>query len=74
MEEAAKRYQGQQLQKINMCRLALKVTFLSDIAAVDGKRILLAYFRGQEHRASGRHSRIHWPPMGTLPKTYWDLW
>jgi hypothetical protein len=74
MEVASSLYQGQQLVQINMCRIHLQVTYLSDITSVDGKRILLAYYEGKEHQASGRQSRLHWPPIGELPKTWWDLW
>lgn len=39
MEVAVTMYSGTQLFQINMCRLSLKVMLLSDIAAVDGRRI-----------------------------------
>ena len=74
MSVAATLYSGTQLYQINMCRLSLKVTFLSDIASVDGKRILLSYYMGKSHQESGRRTRINWPPVGTLPNTWWDLW
>jgi len=68
MDVAASMYNGVQLRQINMCRIALKVTFLSDISSVDGKRILLAYYHGKSHSESGRISRLNWPPVGELPK------
>lgn len=74
MEVAVDMYTGGQLQQINMCRIALKVTFLSDIASVDGKRILLAYYNGKHHSESGRRTRLHWPPMGEVPQAWWLLW
>ena len=74
MEVATKLYSGIQLHQINMCRLALKVVLLSDIASVDGKRILLAYYHGRPHNESGRRSRLNWPPVGELPKQWWKVW
>lgn len=49
MDVAAAMYDGEQLRRLNSCRMALQVTFLSDIASVDGHRILLAYYEGKEH-------------------------
>ena len=74
MEVAASMFSGAQLAQINMCCLALQVIFLSDIASVDGKRILLSYYQGKHHREAGRRTRINWPPIGPLPKEWWDLW
>ena len=74
MDTASQMYSGQQLSQINMCRIALKVTWLSDIAAVDGRRILLAYYNGKEHKESGRRTRLNWPPVGQLPRQWWQLW
>lgn len=74
MEVAETMYSGTQLSQINMCRIALQVIFLSDIASVDGRRILLSYYKGKPHIESGRRTRINWPPVGTLPNAWWDLW
>jgi hypothetical protein len=74
MDIAHQMYSGQQLLQINMCRLALQVTYLSDIASVDGRRILLAYYNGNEHRESGRRTRLNWPPVGKLPAQWWKIW
>mmetsp|Transcript_750 Transcript_750/g.1137 ORF Transcript_750/g.1137 Transcript_750/m.1137 type:complete len:528 (+) Transcript_750:190-1773(+) len=74
MDVANTMYKGQQLLKINQCRIALKVTYLSDIASIDGKRILLAYYQGRQHLESGRRTRLQWSPVGQLPKSWWDLW
>ena len=74
MTVAAQLYDGTDLFKINQCRIALKVTYLSDITSVDGKRILQAYYIGKGHSDAGRQSRLQWPPMGTLPRSHWILW
>ena len=74
MDVASQMYSGQKLYQINMCRIALQVTWLSDISAVDGKRVLLAYYNGKEHRESGRRTRLNWPPVGELPSKWWQLW
>ena len=74
MDIAASMYSGKQLLQINMCRLALKVLYASDISSVDGKRVLLAYYEGKAHKESGRYTRLQWPPVGTLPKSWWALW
>ena len=74
MAVAATMYQGAELQQINLCPISLRVTFLSDIATGGGKRIILAYYDGKEHRESGRQARLSWPPVGPLPKQWWNLW
>lgn len=71
---ASTMYEGDQLRQINLCRIALQATFLSDIAAVDGKWILLNYYEGREHKYSGPRSQLNWPPLGTLPQRWWKLW
>ena len=74
MEVAAELYEEQQLYQINMCRLALQVIYFSDITAVDGRRLLLSYYNGAGHSASGRRTRLNWPPIGELPAKWWDQW
>jgi len=67
-------YSGPNLLKINQCRISLQVTFLLDIASVDGRRILLAYHNGKGHADSGRYTKLKWPPIGSLPPAYWKIW
>ena len=74
MELASTMYHGKQLYQINQCRIYLQVTYLSDIVSVDGKRILLSYYKGTGHNDAGRTPRLNWPPMGTLPQQHWALW
>ena len=74
MDIAHRMHSGQQLMQLNMCRLALQVTFVSNIASVDGQRILLAYYNGKAHEESGRRTRLNWPPIGELPAQWWKLW
>ena len=74
MEVAARMYAGKDLLQINQCRIKLQVTYLSDIASVDGKRILRAYHTRQGHIEVGRRTRLHWPPIGHLPRKHWKLW
>mmetsp|Transcript_20247 Transcript_20247/g.28843 ORF Transcript_20247/g.28843 Transcript_20247/m.28843 type:complete len:463 (+) Transcript_20247:2603-3991(+) len=74
MSVANTMYRGTQLVQLNQCRLFLQVTYLSDIASVDGTRILLSYYNGRGHSDTGRNTRLTWPPMGDLPQQYWALW
>lgn len=74
MTVASRLYDGESLRRINMCRIAIQVTFLSDIAAVDGRKILYGYYNGNEHQMSGRRSCLNWPPVGELPASWWSLW
>ena len=74
MTAASHYYDGEALRRINMCRIYLKVTFLSDIAAVDGQKVLYNYYAGNEHQLSGRRSCLNWPLVGDLPKSWWTLW
>jgi len=41
MDVAASFYEGTQLRQINLCKLAIQATFLSDLASVDGKASFL---------------------------------
>lgn len=74
MDMAATMYDGESLPRINMCHIALQVTLLSDIYAANGRRILLGYYNGRPHEESGHHSQLHWPPVGELPASWWELW
>ena len=74
MDIASTMYTGSELRKINDCRISLQVTYLSDIAAVDGRCILLAYYNGKGHKDAGHNTRLNWPPIGNLPQSHWKLW
>jgi len=74
MDVASTMYRDHHLVQINQCRVYLQVTFLSDIASVDGTRILLLYYNGKGHSDMGRSTRLHWPPIGDLPQQHWALW
>mmetsp|Transcript_22446 Transcript_22446/g.32149 ORF Transcript_22446/g.32149 Transcript_22446/m.32149 type:complete len:919 (-) Transcript_22446:249-3005(-) len=74
MDLADQMFGGTHIQQINKCRLALQVTYISDITSVDGKRILQAYYDGKGHTAAGRKTRLNWPPIGELPACYWTTW
>ena len=74
MDIASEIYSGEQLRRLNLCHISLQVTFISDILTVDGRRILLNYYNGNAHQYSGRRSRLNWPPVGDLPKSWWLLW
>ena len=74
MDLAEHMYGNTHLMQINQCRLALQVTYLSDITSVDGKRILPAYYNGKGHIEAGRKTRLNWPPTGDLPSAHWARW
>mmetsp|Transcript_2309 Transcript_2309/g.3520 ORF Transcript_2309/g.3520 Transcript_2309/m.3520 type:complete len:290 (+) Transcript_2309:912-1781(+) len=74
MDVASTMYSDHHLVQINQCRVYLQVTFLSDIASVDGTRILLLYYNGKGHSDTGRITGLHWPPIGDLPQQHWALW
>ena len=74
MDLADQMFGSTHLHQINQCRIALQVTYLSDITSVDGKRILPAYYDGRGHEEVGRRTRLNWPPIGPLPSSHWALW
>jgi ribonuclease HI len=61
-----------QLQKINACRMYLRVTRLSDIASADGRHIRMECLKGQQLHAF--QSKMRWPRQGNPPKNWWTLW
>ena len=61
-----------ELQRMNACRMFLKVNRLSDIANADGKFLREECLKGQQ-----RHffrSATKWPRQGNPPKSWWTLW
>ena len=61
-----------QLQRINACRMFLRVTRLSDIASADGTYIRPECLKGNEIHAF--RSTMRWPRQGRPPKVWWNLW
>jgi len=55
--------------KINACRMALKVIFLSDITTLNGKEILPEVYEGR----ISRESTMKWPKQ-SIPNGWWKLW
>jgi hypothetical protein len=61
-----------QLQRINACRMFLRVTRLSDIASAGGTHIRNKCFQGQENHLF--RSTMRWPRHGRPPKVWRKLW
>jgi ribonuclease HI len=61
-----------QLQRINACRMFLRVTRLSDIASADGKSLRKECLMGRQ--ANPFVSTMRWPRQGKPPKVWWSLW
>jgi hypothetical protein len=61
-----------QLQRINACRMFLRVTRLSDIACAAGTHIRGECLQGQEIHLF--RSTMRWPRQGRPPKVWWNLW
>jgi hypothetical protein len=64
-------YVGQELRWLNMCRLYLKVSWLSEICSGDGIRIIRRFF---EHSAIPVTSDVRYPIQGDPPKGAWIIW
>jgi len=71
--EMALRYNfmATQLYILNLCRLHLQVTTLSDITDAAGRRLELDVIEG--HRHTQRESTIDWPVIPPPPKAHWNL-
>ncbi len=67
------RYHGQVLHQLNLCRLYLRVVFLSDICTMDGKRISQESWTGV--RRQDRYNQVStWPRAMKPPRTWWIRW
>ena len=58
------------IKHINMCRVYLKIFFVSDMTD-DGKKVHLSYLEGT--RRCNNHP-IEFPEMQKPTKTQWELW
>ena len=61
-----------ELQRLNACRLFLRVARLSDITSIDGKRIREDTLAGKEKGPFS--SSLNWPRQGRPPQSWWLLW
>lgn len=66
-------YRGNDLKKLNICRMFLHATTLADITTIDGKAITSRAFDGQQ--ANSLRPHLTWPRQpDRLDRDYWDLW
>jgi hypothetical protein len=61
-----------ELQRINACRMFLKVSRLSEITTADGSRICQEVLKGKDSAVYLSSDR--WPRQGRPPKQWWNLW
>jgi hypothetical protein len=60
------------LAAINICRIYLRVFFLSDIVNIQGDTIEEWEFNSE--RSNERHRSWHWPVQQKPPCTMWNKW
>ena len=60
---------AQTLRKLNLCRMYLQVTYISEISNEKGDCIDPRYFYAHQHT-----SRIIWPNIPPPPQTIWKTW
>jgi hypothetical protein len=65
-------FQGQDLYKLNTCRLHLQVITVSDITDGEGKRVTDDAWKGQS--ASTLNGHFQWPVQPKPSKAFWDTW
>ena len=65
-------YKGEQLRRLNLCRLYLQAVSLGDIVTGCGKYITVNAWAGI--RDTTRPSRYSWPNQGKLSPNDWILW
>ena len=65
-------YSSQDLQRINRCRIFLRVTMLSEISSCDGKTLLPSIWQGQPPPNS--FSTLLWPRQSRPSGPSWRLW
>ena len=66
-------YRGNELKKINECRMFLQVNNLSEITTVDGKKITEHAWNGL--RDDNRVNEYQWPQAPKqLSKLHWRIW
>ena len=66
------RFKGGQLQRLNLCRIFLKVVTVSDIATGCGMFISTSAWNGKVDGT--RSERYDWPNQGEPSARDWDLW
>ena len=74
MDKASTIYQGQDLQKINLCCITQQVVTLADINMIDGWWIVESYYTGKGGAAISQVSNYNWLIIGTLTQTHLKLW
>jgi Reverse transcriptase (RNA-dependent DNA polymerase) len=65
-------FRGQDLYKLNICRIHLKAITLSDITDGNGERITDAAWTGQ--LSSAMNTQYQWPIQPRPPETFWVIW
>ena len=68
----SQKFTNRELTRINLCRLYLRVFFLSDISSGNGRGIMDHYKSGL--RSPQRHSQWIWPRQQRPPAKDWKLW
>jgi hypothetical protein len=65
-------FQGQDLYKLNTCRLHLQVITISDITDGTGERVTEAAWKGNHTEYTNRHH--NWPIQPRPPAAFWATW
>jgi hypothetical protein len=65
-------YRREELWRLNLCRLFLRVAAVADLSTADGSQILETAWVGKERLNS--RSAILWPNQGKLDKGTWNQW
>ena len=72
----SKGYSEDQLELLNMVRIFVRVTTLSDMVSGDG-RYLLSFVNGNPNNSTNpisHYSSVNWPTQGNPPSKAWRLW
>jgi hypothetical protein len=72
MSKVIGRVSGKELKLFNMCRLWLRVMWMSDITDADGRYVTWAATKGI--RDQTRTIQWKWPVQGEPPKEAWTVW
>lgn len=68
----SKKFTNNELRRINLCRIYLRVFYLSDICSGNGRGVMHNYVSGL--RTQQRRSQWVWPRQQRPPAKDWKLW
>ena len=65
-------YSAKELRLLNLCRMYLRIIFVSDLATGKGTHLDSQFL--QQRQPFNHHTEYNWPPAGNPSKHCWAMW